>query len=136
MKKQTLATKLHKSVHPVISIAVLIGAVILVIGVLYVLNTLHQQAAITQKQAPPSITSTQYACNSDADCALLDTSSLLCCEGSKCADYSLSTVKAVNASWLANQRQTLCRGTIECPMIPAHCSEQITAVQKSYKAKC
>jgi hypothetical protein len=147
MKTQSLAKKLHKPVYPIVAAYAFVG--VIAIGVLSILlfrnahfsypdNSRPPELVSPTLQTPSSTTRSQYACNSDADCTLTDTSNnvVLCCQGNKCANYSLSKVKAVNTSWLANQTKTLCRGTIECPMIPANCSEQIKAVQKSYQAKC
>jgi len=147
MKIQSLTEKLHKPVNPMVSAAAIVS--VIAIGVLCILLFRNAHRSYPDNSRPPvlvsptlqtpsSVTSSQYVCNSDADCTLTDTSNNvdLCCQGNKCANYSLSTVKAVSTSWLANQTKTICRGTYNCPMNPANCLEQIKAVQKSYEAKC
>ena len=149
MKIQSLTEKLHKPVNPMVSAAAIVS--VMAIGVLSILlfrnghrsypdNSRPPLLVSPTLQTPSSTTSSQYACNSDADCTLVDTYAnntvFPCCGLNKCANYSLRTIKAVNSSWLANQTKTLCRGTYNCPNIPANCPEQITAIQKSYQAKC
>lgn len=139
----TFCMRLPKSLTRVTGFSKIIAFLLLLIfiGSAFYGGMLFQQkyAAViaTITPTPTPISNNQIACTTDSNCTLT-TSNVQnsCCANTRCVRYADERIIAVNAIWLAQEKNAVCGVRRMCPMIAVICTRSITEENAHYSAKC